>query len=71
MFTSLLQTRHLFEVQIKESLTELYDEVLNSSSSSSSPYCVMKAMQLSTIIGMSFLLSCCSLSVFPFPPAAR
>lgn len=40
-------------------------------SSSSSPYWVIKAMQLSTMMGMSFLLSCCSLRVFPFPPAAR
>ncbi len=40
-------------------------------SSSSSPYCVMKAMQLSTMMGISFLLSCCSLRVFPLPPAAR
>lgn len=31
----------------------------------------MKEMQLSTMMGMSFLLSCCSLRVFPFPPAAR
>lgn len=30
----------------------------------------MKAMQLSTMMGMSFLLSCCSLRVLPFPPAA-
>lgn len=35
------------------------------------PYWVMKARQLSTIIGISFLLSCCSLRVFPRPPAAR
>lgn len=34
------------------------------------PYWVIKAMQLSTMMGMSFLLSCWSLRVFPFPPAA-
>lgn len=28
-------------------------------------------MQLSTMMGMSFLLSCWSLKAFPFPPAAR
>lgn len=35
------------------------------------PYWVMKARQLSTMMGMSFLLSCCSRRVFPRPPAAR
>ena len=38
--------------------------------SASLPYCVIKAMQLSTMMGMSCLLSCCSLRVFPLPPAA-
>lgn len=36
----------------------------------SSPYCVIKAMQLSTMMGMSFLLSCWSFSVLALPPAA-
>lgn len=35
-----------------------------------SPYCVMKAIQLSTMMGISFLLSCWSFSVLAFPPAA-
>lgn len=35
------------------------------------PYWVMKARQLSTMMGMSLRLSCCSRRVFPRPPAAR
>ena len=34
-----------------------------------SPYCVMKAMQLSTMMGMSPRLSCWSRSALPRPPA--
>lgn len=34
-----------------------------------SPYCVMKAMQLSTMMGMSARLSCWSRSALPRPPA--